>query len=127
MRVVREYGWAHSLEFTADVKAAFDATPPGAPFLIHLGEGTDESAAQEIFRLEQIGALGEPHGIDSRRWIDREAVGSVQARPGPSMIWCPRSNIFTLGRTVDPRSFRSRAAPRVGDGLPHHCRRRPAG
>jgi cytosine/adenosine deaminase-related metal-dependent hydrolase len=99
IRVVQEFGWAHSLEFTADVKAAFDATPPGAPFLIHLGEGTDESAAQEIFRLKQVGALTDctvlihAVGLLEEGWkLVREA--------GASVIWCPRSNIFTLGQTL---------------------------
>ncbi len=104
VRVVREYGWAHSLEFTADVRAAFDAAPPGAPFLIHLGEGTDESAAQEIFRLDEMGAL-------STRTVLIHAVGLTTegwaraGEAGAAMIWCPRSNIFTLGRTVDPRAL----------------------
>ena len=100
VRVVREFGWAHSLEFTADVKAAFDATPPGTPFLIHLGEGTDESAAQEIFRLRQLGALTDRtvliHAVGLREdgWrLVREA--------GASVIWCPRSNMFTLGQTFN--------------------------
>ncbi len=100
VRVVQGFGWAHSLEFTADVKAAFDATPAGAPFLIHLGEGTDDSAAQEIFRLKQLGALTDRTvlihavGLQEEGWkLAREA--------GASVIWCPRSNVFTLGRSLD--------------------------
>jgi cytosine/adenosine deaminase-related metal-dependent hydrolase len=101
VRVVREFGWAHSLEFTADIKSAFDATPSDAPFLIHLGEGTDDSAAQEIFRLCELGALTDRtvliHAVGLREdgWrLVREAAASA--------IWCPRSNYFTLGRTLDP-------------------------
>lgn len=104
VRVVREYGWAHSLDFTADVKAAFDATPAGAPFLIHLGEGTDESAAQEIFRLEEIGALNDRTVLIHAVGLRDEGWNKV-SKAGAAMIWCPRSNIFTLGRTVDPRSL----------------------
>ena len=104
VRVVREYGWAHSLEFTADVKAAFDATPAGAPFLIHLGEGTDESSAQEIFRLEEIGALSDRTVLIHAVGLREEGWRKVR-KAGAAMIWCPRSNTFTLGRTVDPRAF----------------------
>ncbi len=111
VRVVREYGWAHSLEFTADVKAAFDATPPGAPFLIHLGEGTDESAAQEIFWLEQMGALASRTVLIHAVGLTNEGWAHVD-KAGAAMIWCPRSNIFTLGRTVDPRAFEP-ALPRA--------------
>jgi hypothetical protein len=103
VRVVREFGWAHSLEFTADVKAAFDATPADVPFLIHLGEGTDDSAAHEIFRLHELGAL-------TGRTVLVHAVGlredgwKLVREAGASVIWCPRSNHFTLGRTLDPKA-----------------------
>jgi len=100
VRVIREYGWAHSLEFTADMKSAFDATPPGAPFLIHLGEGTDESAAQEIFRLEEIGALTDRTVLIHAVGLTEEGWRRVR-KAGAAMIWCPRSNLFTLGRTVE--------------------------
>jgi hypothetical protein len=100
IRVVRKCGWAHSLEFTADVKAAFDATPPGAPFLIHLGEGTDEAAAQEIFRLKQVGALTDRTVLIHAVGL-REEGWKLVREAGASVIWCPRSNIFTLGRTLD--------------------------
>ena len=59
VRVIKNYGWAHSLAFTEDVRGCFEATPPGAPFLIHLGEGTDADTAEEIFRLHDLGALDE--------------------------------------------------------------------
>ena len=100
VRVVQSFGWAHSLEFTADVKAAFDATPPGAPFLIHLGEGTDESAAQEIFRLKQLGALTERTVLIHAVGL-REDGWKLVREAGAAVIWCPRSNVFTLGRTLD--------------------------
>jgi cytosine/adenosine deaminase-related metal-dependent hydrolase len=101
VRVVKHFGYAHSLEFTKNVRECFDATPLGAPFLIHLGEGTDRSAAEEIFRLHEMGAL------DSRTVLIH-AVGlapegwDLVKRVGASAIWCPRSNLFTLGRTFSP-------------------------
>jgi cytosine/adenosine deaminase-related metal-dependent hydrolase len=97
--VLRRFGWAHSLEFTSDVRACFERTPPDAPFIIHLGEGTDEDAASEIFRLDEIGALTE-------RTVLVHAVGLMDEgwklvrRRGAGVIWCPRSNLFTLGRTL---------------------------
>jgi hypothetical protein len=35
VRVVKRYGWAHSLAFEPALRACYEATPPGAPFLIH--------------------------------------------------------------------------------------------
>jgi hypothetical protein len=100
VRVVQTFGWAHSLEFTADVRAAFDATPPDAPFLIHLGEGTDDSAAHEIFRLKQLGALTDRTVLIHAVGL-REDGWKLVREAGASVIWCPRSNFFTLGRTLN--------------------------
>jgi cytosine/adenosine deaminase-related metal-dependent hydrolase len=101
VRVMREFGWAHSLEFTADVKAAFDRTPADAPFLIHLGEGTDDSAWQEIFRLHELGALTDRTVLIHAVGLREEGWRLVR-EAGASVIWCPRSNCFTLGRTLQP-------------------------
>jgi cytosine/adenosine deaminase-related metal-dependent hydrolase len=101
VRVVKQYGWAHSLEFGKDIRASYDATPEGAPFLIHLGEGTDRCAGEEIFRLNELGALGP-------KTVLVHAVGltpggwELVRKAGASVIWCPRSNLFTLGRTLQP-------------------------
>lgn len=102
VRVMRDFGWAHSLEFSKDVKRAFEGTPPGAPFLIHLAEGTDESSALEIFRLREIGALS-AHTVLIHAVGLREEGWKQVREAGASIIWCPRSNCFTLGRTIDPR------------------------
>jgi hypothetical protein len=99
VRVVKSYGWAHSLAFEANVRGCFDATPSGAPFLIHAGEGTDESAAEEIFKLHELGVLNE-------RTVLVHAVGfredgwELIRKTGATVVWCPRSNLFTLGRTL---------------------------
>lgn len=99
VRVVKNYGWAHSLAFEEDVRGRFDATPPDATFLIHAAEGTDAASAQEIFELDRLGVLTDRTvlihavGVDERGWQlirDRKA----------SIITCPRSNAFTLGRTA---------------------------
>ena len=99
VRVIKEYGWAHSLAFTEDVRARFDATPPEAPFVIHLGEGTDASAAEEIFRLHELGALDRRTVLVHAVGLTREGWDLVRTT-GASVIWCPRSNLFTLGRTL---------------------------
>jgi hypothetical protein len=99
VRVIKEFGWAHSLAFTEDVRARFEATPPGAPFVIHLGEGTDASAAGEIFRLHELGALDDRTVLVHAVGLTREGWDLVRAA-GASVIWCPRSNLFTLGRTL---------------------------
>lgn len=104
VRVVRRFGWAHSLAFEKDVARAFQETPDGAPFIIHLGEGTDEAARNEIFELDRLGALDSRTVIVHGVALDEAGRALLRRRAG-SLIWCPSSNLFTLGTTLDPRSF----------------------
>ena len=101
VRVVRRYGWAHSLflEKTPDVERAYRETPRDAPFLIHLAEGFDASARGELTRLRELGCLRENtvlvHGVG----LSPEDWSSV-GRAGAGLVWCPASNLFLLGRTA---------------------------
>src|SRR5215468_3860298 len=104
VRVLRQYGWAHSLAFEKDIRGRLAETPDGAPFIIHLGEGTDEQSKSEIFVLDQMGALGFRtvivHGVALTS--DGHAL---RRRRGAALVWCPTSNRFTLGTTLEARSI----------------------
>lgn len=101
VRVVRNYGWAHSLAFEPDIRARFDATPPNAPFLIHAAEGTDEEAQREIFVLDKLGVLTGRTVIIHGVALDQLGLQLLRDRRA-SLIWCPRSNEFLFDRTIDP-------------------------
>jgi cytosine/adenosine deaminase-related metal-dependent hydrolase len=82
-----------------DIADAFLSTPAGDPFVIHLGEGTDAQSREEIFALDRLGAL------DSRTVIVHgvalDAAGHALLRKRRAgLVWCPTSNLFTLGRTL---------------------------
>ena len=117
VRVVRHYGWAHSLAFEPNVHECFKATPPGAPFLIHAGEGTDNDAAEEIFKLHALGVLRE-------RTVLIHAVGfradgwELIRKTGAGVVWCPRSNLFTLGQTISPEVVASGIPMALGTDSP---------
>jgi cytosine/adenosine deaminase-related metal-dependent hydrolase len=103
VRVVRRFGWAHSFAFD-NVAARFNASPAQAPFILHLGEGADSTSRDEIFRLHELGAL-QPRtvlvhavGLNSEGW-------ELVRRSGAAVVWCPRSNLFTLGATLDVRKL----------------------
>lgn len=106
VRVLRRFEWAHSLEFTADLAQRFRLTPPAQPFLVHCGEGTDRAARREIGVLDALGALDRRtvliHGVG----FTAEAVALMRRR-GAALVWCPTSNLTTLGRTVRPAVLRS--------------------
>lgn len=114
VRVVRRYGWAHSVAFTPDFAERYRETPPDVPFFMHAGEGTDECASQELTRMEEGGALGPNtvviHGV--------AANTDVLQRAGASLIWCPTSNRFTSGRTLDAEAFQSGVPLALGTDSP---------
>ena len=106
VRVLRRFGWAHSLAFSPDIAGCFRRTPSGAPFIIHAGEGTDFDSWRELHRLEQAKVLRSftvlVHGVAIRP----EDLDLIRSR-GASLVWCPSSNLFTLGRTVSPEVLKS--------------------
>lgn len=106
VRVLKRFGWAHSLRFSSDVAERYQAGPTGWPFLIHAAEGTDQSAASEIPELECAGVLGSRtvliHGVG----ILCDAFELLLERQ-VSVIWCPSSNLFTLSETLRPEVLRS--------------------
>lgn len=106
IRVIKNFGWAHSLRFSPDIVERFHATPREWPFVIHLGEGTDAEASNEVFRLHELGAL------DSRtvlvHAVALDALGLELVRQtAAAIIWCPSSNLFVLGRTLSTEALRS--------------------
>jgi cytosine/adenosine deaminase-related metal-dependent hydrolase len=101
VRVVRNYGWAHSLAFEPEIRARFDATPHNAPFLIHAAEGTDEESAQEIFDLDKLGVVTDRTVIIHGVALTEPGLELLRQRRA-SLIWCPRSNQFLFDRTMNP-------------------------
>jgi cytosine/adenosine deaminase-related metal-dependent hydrolase len=106
VRVLQRFGWAHSLTFSPDIASCYRRTPPGAPFIVHAGEGTDSSSRQELYQLDDAKLLRSStvlvHGVA----IQPEDLNLIRTR-GVSLVWCPSSNLFTLGRTVSPEVLRS--------------------
>jgi cytosine/adenosine deaminase-related metal-dependent hydrolase len=106
IRVVKRFGWAHSLQFSQDAKQRFNATPARWPFIIHAAEGVDESARNEIDCLKAAGMLRKRTvlvhavGADAKGW-------NTIARSGAGVIWCPTSNQFLFGRTLSAAQLRT--------------------
>lgn len=114
--VVREYGWSHSLSlgqprgeraprYGPPVRASFDATPPGKPWIIHLAEGTDTVAGAELRQLDALGCLAANtvlvHGVG----LSSSDIDLVVERSA-AVVWCPSSNIGMFGRTLDAGAIR---------------------
>jgi cytosine/adenosine deaminase-related metal-dependent hydrolase len=106
VRVVKRFGWAHSLQFCSDLFNQYRAVSKRWPFLIHAAEGTDCDASFEIQELERTGVLSARtvliHGVG----IDCGSLEILQRRRA-SLVWCPSSNLFMLSQTLRPDVLRS--------------------
>jgi cytosine/adenosine deaminase-related metal-dependent hydrolase/SAM-dependent methyltransferase len=99
VRVLRDFGWAHSVSMDCDFARRNQETTPDQPFIIHLAEGIDEQSSAEIFELFQEHALDDRtvviHGLGLNE-RGRNLLRSV----GAALVWCPTSNVFLFGRTL---------------------------
>lgn len=104
VRVVKQFGWAHSLAFSPNLFDLWRSSPRRWPFIIHAAEGVDASAHAEVPRLKELGLL-------TSRTVLVHAVATTPAdlqaiaQSGASIVWCPSSNLFTLGKTLPPEAF----------------------
>jgi cytosine/adenosine deaminase-related metal-dependent hydrolase/SAM-dependent methyltransferase len=98
VRVLRDFGWAHSLALDAGAPAKFKDSFPDHPFILHLAEGVDPRSAREIFDLLDAEALDDRTVIVHGLALDHPGIALLKSR-GASLIWCPTSNFFLFGKT----------------------------
>ena len=97
IRVVR-VRCAHSLGFerSSTVWQKVDE-----PFAVHIAEGIDTAAAEEVRELDRRGL------VDSRLLavhavgVDDDGIARLRGA-GAAVVWCPTSNLFLFGRTAPP-------------------------
>ena len=100
VRVVQQYGWAHSLALGGDLRAARTATPEGRSFIVHACEGVDELAREELWGLDRSGLLDASAVLVHGLAIDAAGVELMRER-GVSLVVCPSSNNFLFGELPD--------------------------
>lgn len=108
VRVARRFGWAHSIHFAPDFEKRYRDTPPDWPFLIHAGEGNDDMARREIGRLYSARVLGDSTVLIHAVALDENGIELVR-QAGAGVVWCPSSNLHTVGVTL--------GAPVLNSGL----------
>lgn len=102
VRVLKNYGWAHSLHFNTEeeIIRSYKNTPKNVPWFIHLAEGTDEIAEGEYQRLKKMGCIGENtvivHGV-GMSFADIEDAAKIIR----GLVWCPTTNAYLLGQTTN--------------------------
>jgi cytosine/adenosine deaminase-related metal-dependent hydrolase len=105
VRVVRDFGFSHSLHIDGDgVRESHRKTPTHWPWMIHAGEGIDEPARRELDTLDRLGCLSANtvlvHGV---AFCPHTADRVIAA--GAGLVWCPSSNRFLFHATADVRAF----------------------
>ncbi len=68
-------------------------------FCLHLAEGVDAGAAEEVFTLAARGLL--TRSLIAVHGLGMDAAGADLLRQaGAALVWCPSSNLFLFGRTI---------------------------
>jgi cytosine/adenosine deaminase-related metal-dependent hydrolase/SAM-dependent methyltransferase len=117
VRVLRDYGWAHSLSMDGEAANKKWKTPKGQPFLVHLAEGVDEGSAKEIFDLHRAGALDEETIVIHGLALGKEGHALLRDA-GAGLVWCPSSNMFLFGRTLSTDEIRVVQRVAIGSDSP---------
>lgn len=76
-----------------------DREATDAPLAIHLAEGTNAAAAEEVRRLHTLGLLDDRLLAVHAVGVDRDGTERLHAA-GSAVVWCPSSNLFLFGRTA---------------------------
>jgi len=94
--VYSNYNYIHSIRFEKKWKFKILLTPNWRPFVIHIGEGTNEESINEINELIRWNILGRDIiGIHSI------AANDKQGKHFKAIVWCPGSNLFLFNKTTN--------------------------
>lgn len=113
VRAVTRYTWAHSLVLGKEIAKTYRSTPADTPFIIHAAEGVDEQSRTEIFWLDRMKALGSKTVVVHGAGMDAAGHALLERRRS-ALVWCPTSNEFLLGTTLDMESIRKHRRVALG-------------
>src|SRR5579864_3006295 len=71
----------------------------GVPFALHLAEGTDGPAAEEVRLAQTRGILNRDLLAVHALGVDADGIAGLRDS-GCTVVWCPTSNHFLLGRSA---------------------------
>ena len=94
LRVMR-IATAHSLRLAPELPVATN----GAPFAIHLAEGVNFAAADEVRDLDARGLVTRDLLAVHAVGVDARGIQRLRAA-GAAVVWCPSSNRFLFGHTA---------------------------
>lgn len=104
IKVLRNYGWAHSVRLAPDIQQAWAAAQGSCAFFVHACEGTDELAQRELADLDRLGMLSAKTVIVHGLALDEPGIELLKERQA-SLILCLSSNQFLYGRLPDLKNL----------------------
>ena len=104
VRVIQNYGWAHSLALGGDLRKARSVTPAGSAFIVHACEGVDAQSREELFELDRLGLLDHNAVLVHGLAIDEVGAELIRSRRA-SLVLCPSSNKFLFEKLPDLAAF----------------------
>ena len=117
VRVVPDFGWAHSPSLEPDLASKFRESPAGVPFVVHAAEGVDEKSSREIFDLDRIQALDDRTVLVHGLGCTAQGVSLINQRRA-SVILCPTSNEFLFHQSPSLGFIRSLDSVMLGSDSP---------
>lgn len=122
VRVLKDYGWSHSLHFDTEeeIVKSYQSTPKNQPWFIHLAEGTDEVAQGEYERLKALGCVGENtvivHGVGLTYddAVDFYRTRNSHMGNGIRVVICPTTNQYLLDNLINSRIIAVVSSPMIG-------------
>ena len=105
IQVIEKYKQCHSMSMGnwwggKSASEEYLDTEGKMPFIIHLAEGTNPEAYKSFDKFKAAGLLKPNtmliHGIA----LTKENIKEC-AEAGTSICWCPKSNMFLIGKTLD--------------------------
>jgi cytosine/adenosine deaminase-related metal-dependent hydrolase/ubiquinone/menaquinone biosynthesis C-methylase UbiE len=117
IRVVSDFGWAHSLALEPQLASKFAESDADLPFIIHAAEGVDEESMQEVFELDRMRTLDQRTVLVHGLACTPEAVSLINRRFA-ALILCPTSNGFLFDRSPSLAFIRSLDTVALGSDSP---------
>jgi cytosine/adenosine deaminase-related metal-dependent hydrolase/ubiquinone/menaquinone biosynthesis C-methylase UbiE len=117
VRVLRDFGWTHSLAFDSDAVRRALATPEDQPFILHLAEGIDEQSSAELAKLWNAQVLTDRTVLVHGLGLDDAGLALLRSVHA-SLIWCPTSNTFLFGRTLASTTINAFTSVALGNDSP---------
>jgi len=94
--IVNHYNYLHSVRLERIWKFKLNLSFNDNPFVVHIGEGTNDKSYDEVIELIKWNLTGRKiigvHGIS----MDKKNCSNFVA-----LVWCPDSNLFLYNKTAD--------------------------